>query len=64
MCKIGSMACLFVETVARGRNGHNFSLAFRTGIPVALPVPLTARSKAARLLRSWVRIPPGDGYLL
>ena len=24
-----------------------------------MPVPVAARSKAARLLRSWVRIPPG-----
>ena len=34
MCKIGSTACLFMETVARGRNGHNFFVAFITGIPL------------------------------
>ena len=34
-----------------------------TNIPyhfiICWPVPVAARSKAARLLRSWVRIPPG-----
>ena len=25
-----------------------------------MPVPVATRSKAARLLRSWVRIPPGS----
>jgi len=28
-----------------------------------MPVPVAARSKVARLLRLWVRIPPGHGYL-
>jgi len=28
------------------------------------PIPVAAQSKAARLLRSWVRIPPDHGCLL
>jgi len=40
MCKIGSVAFLFVETVARDRNGHNFFLAFRTGSLLVFPFPV------------------------
>ena len=50
----------WLKTYARNVKVNFYSsYSFIRRINEGLPVPVAARSKAARLLRSWVRIPPG-----
>jgi len=60
---------LLSETLFAEANIQSIMLKMYRPTPVlpvwllSMPVPVAARSKAARLLRSWVRIPRGHGYL-
>ena len=52
-------SCTAVKGTTGGPSGRDWALFFNIIQGKTMPVPVAARSSAARLLRLWVRIPPG-----